>query len=111
MQQSFTPTSILVTGGAGFIGSNFINHVIPGNPGCRVVNLDLLTYGSPAPLPFDPERIMILDEGTYEAHAGILLAQALHHGNAHREQICAILTSFGLEPPDLQPCFPPLNRA
>jgi len=53
--------------------------------------------------PLDPERIMILDEGAYEAHAGVLIAQALHHGNAHREQICAILTSFGQEPPDIQP--------
>ena len=44
MQEKFTPTSILVTGGAGFIGSNFINHFMPGNPGCRVVNLDILTY-------------------------------------------------------------------
>lgn len=38
------PRAILVTGGAGFIGANFINHFMPGNPGCRVVNLDLLTY-------------------------------------------------------------------
>jgi uncharacterized damage-inducible protein DinB len=52
--------------------------------------------------PFDPERVLILDEGAYEAHAGVLIAQALHHGNAHREQICAILTSFGIEPPDIQ---------
>ncbi|HBA88757.1 MAG TPA: dTDP-glucose 4,6-dehydratase [Geobacter sp.] len=44
MQEKFIPTSILVTGGAGFIGSNFINHFMPGNPGCRVVNLDILTY-------------------------------------------------------------------
>jgi dTDP-glucose 4,6-dehydratase len=44
MSNSFTPTSILVTGGAGFIGSNFINHFIEGNPECRVVNLDVLTY-------------------------------------------------------------------
>jgi uncharacterized damage-inducible protein DinB len=51
---------------------------------------------------FDPERVMILDQGAYEAHAGVLIAQALHHGNAHREQICAILTSFGIEPPDIQ---------
>lgn len=41
---SFTPTSILVTGGAGFIGANFILNFMAGNPGCRVVNLDLLTY-------------------------------------------------------------------
>ncbi|UFS71341.1 dTDP-glucose 4,6-dehydratase [Geomonas sp. RF6] len=44
MPGKFQPTSILVTGGAGFIGSNFINHFLPANPGCRVVNLDLLTY-------------------------------------------------------------------
>ncbi len=41
---SFAPTALLVTGGAGFIGSNFINRFIPLNPGCRVVNLDALTY-------------------------------------------------------------------
>jgi len=40
----FYPTSLLVTGGAGFIGSNFINRFLSLNPGCRVVNLDVLTY-------------------------------------------------------------------
>ena len=34
---------ILVTGGAGFIGSNFIRHII-GHPEHSVVNLDKLTY-------------------------------------------------------------------
>lgn len=52
--------------------------------------------------PIDAERLILLDEGTYEAHAGVLIAQALHHGNAHREQICAILTGLGVEPPDIQ---------
>ncbi len=32
----------------------------------------------------------------------MLVVQALHHGNAHREQICAILTGLGIEPPDIQ---------
>ena len=41
---SFQPKAVLVTGGAGFIGSNFINHFMAANPGCRVVNLDVLTY-------------------------------------------------------------------
>ncbi len=41
---SFIPSALLVTGGAGFIGSNFINRFIPLNPDCRVVNLDALTY-------------------------------------------------------------------
>jgi len=44
MPNLFTPRAILVTGGAGFIGANFINHFLPENPGCRVVNLDMLTY-------------------------------------------------------------------
>ena len=44
MSETFSPSSMLVTGGAGFIGSNFINHFMAGNPGCRVVNLDILTY-------------------------------------------------------------------
>jgi len=35
---------ILVTGGAGFIGSNFIRHILNKYPGYSVVNLDLLTY-------------------------------------------------------------------
>jgi dTDP-glucose 4,6-dehydratase len=40
----FTPTSILVTGGAGFIGSNFIHSFIANNPQASVTNLDSLTY-------------------------------------------------------------------
>ena len=35
---------ILVTGGAGFIGSNFIRHILKKYPDYKVVNLDLLTY-------------------------------------------------------------------
>jgi uncharacterized damage-inducible protein DinB len=52
--------------------------------------------------PLDAERLIILDQGAYQAHAGVLVAQALHHGNAHREQICAILTAAGQQPPDVQ---------
>lgn len=35
---------LLVTGGAGFIGSNFIHYVIENEPDWEVINLDLLTY-------------------------------------------------------------------
>jgi dTDP-glucose 4,6-dehydratase len=35
---------ILVTGGAGFIGSNFIRYMLERRPGSEIVNLDLLTY-------------------------------------------------------------------
>ncbi|MBI1735903.1 MAG: dTDP-glucose 4,6-dehydratase [Candidatus Rokubacteria bacterium] len=42
---------LLVTGGAGFIGSNFVRHVLRAHPDDRVVNLDKLTYaGNPANL-------------------------------------------------------------
>ena len=36
--------TILITGGAGFIGSNFIPYFLENNSDCKVVNLDLLTY-------------------------------------------------------------------
>ena len=36
--------TILLTGGAGFIGSNFIPHFIENNPNYHLINLDLLTY-------------------------------------------------------------------
>jgi dTDP-glucose 4,6-dehydratase len=35
---------ILVTGGAGFIGSNFIRHILKKYPDYQITNLDLLTY-------------------------------------------------------------------
>jgi dTDP-glucose 4,6-dehydratase len=36
--------NLLVTGGAGFIGTNFIRHVLSERPNWRIVNLDALTY-------------------------------------------------------------------
>lgn len=41
---TFTPGCLLVTGGAGFIGSNFVRWVLAHHPDVTVVNLDLLTY-------------------------------------------------------------------
>ncbi|MDF1552137.1 MAG: dTDP-glucose 4,6-dehydratase [Deferrisomatales bacterium] len=44
-------SKILVTGGMGFIGSNFVRSVLGTRPGWQVVNLDALTYaGNPANL-------------------------------------------------------------
>jgi dTDP-glucose 4,6-dehydratase len=37
-------TRVLVTGGAGFIGSNFVRYVLQTQPEVFIVNLDLLTY-------------------------------------------------------------------
>jgi uncharacterized damage-inducible protein DinB len=52
--------------------------------------------------PIDVERVVVVDNGTREVRAGIFVAQALNHANHHREQVCAILTGLGIEPPDIQ---------
>lgn len=36
--------NLLITGGAGFIGSNFIHYLLKNYPDCRIINLDKLTY-------------------------------------------------------------------
>ncbi len=48
---------LLVTGGAGFIGSNFIRYILGNRPEWSVVNLDLLTYAG------NLENLAGIDEG------------------------------------------------
>ena len=51
------PKTYLVTGGAGFIGANFIRHTLEHRPQWRLVCLDALTYaGNPANLDDLPGR-------------------------------------------------------
>lgn len=48
MAGAFEPERIVVTGGCGFIGSNFVHHVVREHPGVHVTVLDKLTYaGNP----------------------------------------------------------------
>jgi dTDP-glucose 4,6-dehydratase len=48
---------VLVTGGAGFIGSNFVKFLLENEPGVEIINLDLLTYaGLKANLPVEQDR-------------------------------------------------------
>ena len=44
MTEAFEPKNVIVTGGAGFIGSNFIHWVVENQPGVHVTVLDKLTY-------------------------------------------------------------------
>lgn len=50
----------------------------------------------------DPEEVYLVDDGEYAVRAGVIITQAIHHGNHHREQVCAILTGLGYQPPDIQ---------
>ena len=47
--------SCLVTGGMGFIGSNFIRHLIESNEEVKIVNVDKLTYAG------NPENLKSLE--------------------------------------------------
>ncbi len=40
----YTPKNVLVTGGAGFIGSNFIRYLLNNYDNIKIVNVDKLTY-------------------------------------------------------------------
>jgi dTDP-glucose 4,6-dehydratase len=47
---------ILLTGGSGFIGSNFVRFVLTNRPGVKVTNLDVLTYSG------NPENLKDLED-------------------------------------------------
>jgi uncharacterized damage-inducible protein DinB len=53
--------------------------------------------------PADSERLLSLDAGDYECHASVVVVQAIHHANAHREQIRSSLRDLQIHVPDVQP--------
>jgi uncharacterized damage-inducible protein DinB len=53
--------------------------------------------------PFDAERTFVVpwhDGFDRDVPAGVVLAQALYHGNLHRAQVATILTTIGVTPPE-----------
>ena len=71
---------LLVTGGAGFIGSNFVRHVLSETSDVRVTNLDALTYaGNPASLADvvdDPRYVFVHGDIRDAELVGRLVADA-----------------------------------
>ena len=64
MASEFSPKRIIVTGGAGFIGSNFVHWVVQNKPDVKVTVLDKLTYaGNRANLEGIPEDRLTFVEG------------------------------------------------
>ena len=68
---AFEPRRIVVTGGCGFIGSNFVHHVVREHPGVHVTVLDKLTYAG------NPENIAGLPSDGVELVAGDICDAAL----------------------------------
>ncbi len=67
-----TEKTILVTGGCGFIGSNFIAMVIEEQPGYKVINLDSLTYAGNLENLED-----VMDESQYQFIRGDICDETL----------------------------------
>jgi dTDP-D-glucose 4,6-dehydratase len=77
---SFAPRNVCITGGAGFIGANFVRHWLDISREGRVVVLDSLTYaGNPenlAGLERNPRYVFVRGtesaRGSSHRHAGAL---------------------------------------
>jgi dTDP-glucose 4,6-dehydratase len=62
---------ILVTGGAGFIGSNFVHHIYRERPDCQITVLDALTYAG------NKENLSGLDESRVKLVEGNICDEEL----------------------------------
>lgn len=94
MTDTFAPKNVIVTGGAGFIGSNFVHWVIDNQPDVHVTVLDALTYaGNPdniAGLPQDRMTFVhgdicdaeLVDKLAADADAIVHFAAESHNDNS-----------------------------
>lgn len=67
----FKPKSIMVTGGCGFIGSNFVRYVAHNHPETRIIVLDKLTYAG------NPENIMGIPQSQMKLVIGDICSSSL----------------------------------
>ena len=68
---NFEPKNIIVTGGCGFIGSNFVHYVVNNHPETHVTVLDALTYaGNIENIAGLPEDRVDFVQSLEERHTG-----------------------------------------
>jgi len=73
----------LITGGCGFIGSNFIQMVLETQPEVRVVNLDALTYAG------NPDNLL-----DYRSHQ----RYSFHHGDIYdRDMVISLFKAYSID--------------
>jgi dTDP-glucose 4,6-dehydratase len=78
--------NVLITGGAGFIGSNFVRYLLKAEPDIRVVNLDALTYAGSLENLHD-----LPTEERYTFIEGDICDRALVHDLLRKHQIDTIV--------------------
>jgi len=82
----FSPRNVLITGGAGFIGCNFVRYMLASDPNVKIVNLDMLTYaGSLENLTDLPDKVNgdQVNCGTREYPLGEAREGTLGHESRH----------------------------
>jgi dTDP-glucose 4,6-dehydratase len=77
--------NILVTGGAGFIGSNFLNEFVPKFPNINFINLDKLTYAA------DLNNIKVGDNQKYKFIQGDICDSKLLENIFESEKIDSVI--------------------
>ena len=81
MQEQLFGGTVLVAGGAGFIGSNFIRRMHRRHPGARIVNFDKLTYAGNtenlADIAKDPRYVFV--RGDIADRGAVERVLAKHH--------------------------------
>ncbi|MBZ2405301.1 dTDP-glucose 4,6-dehydratase [Liquorilactobacillus hordei] len=98
--------NIIVTGGAGFIGSNFVHHVVNNHPEIHVTVLDKLTYAGNkenlAGLPAERVELVVgdivdaplVDELVQKADAVVHYAAESHNDNSLKDPTPFIQTNL-----------------
>ena len=98
--------NIIVTGGAGFIGSNFVHYVVNNHPDVHVTVLDKLTYAGNkenlAGLPADRVKLVVgditdaelVDQLVKEADAVVHYAAESHNDNSLKDPFPFVQTNI-----------------